>query len=285
MARFATSRVVSHDHEHDEDDASHNSGWFSRGEEAAAAARKQAGSMYKPEFWLKDGETAEVIFLDKESINIWAHTVYRNGRQRKYTCRRRGCPLCRVDEARVISVYRVLDLRIFAPKDGKKARDQFDFRQKYWEVGSRLQPTIAKLLDKGLLYKKVAEVSRDGEGTKTTYQVIPIGPIDPEFKEQLRERELLTPALEFEEDYAPKSLEDLEILAESLSGGKQYHDGDDAPRAARRSGAAGGGRRSAAAAGGRSAPRAPARRSYLDDADEGDEGTYLNAGDEDGVPF
>jgi hypothetical protein len=225
-------------------------GWFSKGEEAAAVARQQAASTFKPEFWLLDGESAEVIFLDKESFNIFVHQVKVRGRLRKYTCRRKGCPLCKTDDPRIISVYRVIDLRQFAPKDAKKGDKKplkKEYKQKYYEAGSRIQPTIAKLMDKGLLYKKVCEISRTGAGTQTTYQIIPIGPIDENLRATLKKRGLMTPELNIEEDYAPKPVEDLDMLADL------FEDDDDAPAAP--------------------APRGESttsRRSYLEDDDDDD---------------
>lgn len=231
--------------------ASNDSDWFSRGEEAAAQARQAAVSAFRPEFWIKDGESAELIFLDRESFNIHVHQLRMRGRVRKYTCRRRGCPLCKVDTPRFVAVYRVIDLREFPTRDGKK---RTEYKQKYFEAGARLQPAIAKLMDKDLLYKKVCEVSRTGGGTQTTYQVIPIGPIDEAFRAILKKQDLMKNHLDIETDYAPRPSDDLESLVEMFGDADER---DDAPPARGRA----------------AAP--PARRSYFEDVDDipaGDDG-------------
>lgn len=235
-------------------EAEESTSFFTRGEEAATQAREQQRSIYRPEFWLQEDESAEVIVLDKESFNIWVHTLQVRGKPRKFTCRRKNCPLCKINEPRVVSVYRILDLRVFKPKDADKKKAKFDkhgYKQKYWEVGARLQPTIAKLLEKGRLYKQIAEVSRTGKGTATTYQVIPLGEIDDDLRAILVKRNLLKNALKFEEDYAPKSVEDLETALELFGGVEEDDDERYVSRSKRED--------------------APRRRSYLEDADEDDD--------------
>lgn len=223
-----------------------DAGWFTRGAEAAEAARKQAQRSFRPELWMKDGEVAEAIFLDKESFNVSQHSIKLRGRFRKYTCLNRNCPLCKVDDPRVTSVYRVIDLRRF--KD-KKTGKVGPYKEKYYEAGARIQTTIAKLLSKKQLYKKVCEISRDGAGTNTTYTVIPIGPIGEKLRAKLVRNGLLKPQLDFVEDFAPKDREDLEEIAALLWGSKDsYGDDDDEPAAAR-----------------------PNRRNYLDDDDDDDD--------------
>lgn len=195
-------------------------GWFTRGEKAAKAARAQIASVFKPEFWMKAGEAAKVVFLDKESFNVHVHSIQVRGRMRKYTCLRHNCPLCKINEPRLFAVYRVIDLRKFKDKEGKVS----PYREKYYEVGARLQPTIARLMSKKLLYKKLAEISRDGAGTATTYQIIPLDEIGPKLKAKIRK--LLTPQLDFMKDYAPKSVAELKELAIAF-GGLADADGDD----------------------------------------------------------
>lgn len=263
MAKFATKT-----REEPENDAGTESeSFFTRGEEAAKEARQQTASSFRPEFWMLDGECAEVIFLDKESYNIIMHQLKVRGKVRKYTCRRKGCPLCRTDEPRVYSVYRILDLRQFVSKDDKGKKTKSDFRQKYYEAGSRVQPTIAKLLDKGLLFKQVSEISRSGSGTNTTYQIIPTGPIDPAFRDKLRAKGLMKHQLDIKADYAPKSVEDLEMLAQMFGGAD---DDDETPT--HRHGA--GGKNSAATG------ATATRRNYLEDADDDDEAASTDADDE-----
>lgn len=201
--------------------------WFSRGEEAAKTARAQAASTFKPELWMYDGETAKIVFLDKESFNVHVHSLKVRGRVRKYTCLRHNCPLCKVNEARLVAVYRVLDLRKFEKKDkaGNPVKGSAaPYKEKYYEVGARMQPVVARLMSKKRLYKKLSELSRDGEGTATTYQLTALGPIGP--KLLLKIESMLKPKLELEKDYAPKPASELRELA-GIFGDVNDDDDDD----------------------------------------------------------
>jgi hypothetical protein len=203
--------------------------WFSRGEEAAKKARAQAASTFKPELWMYNGETARIIFLDKESFNVHVHSIKIRGRVRKYTCLRHKCPLCKTNDSRLVAVYRVLDLRKFEKKDkdGNPVKGSAaPYKEKYYEVGSRLQPVVARLMAAKRLYKKLSELSRDGEGTATTYQLIPIGPIGPKLRAKVEA--MLTPKLPLETDYAPKPAAELRELAGIFGEGGADDDEDDA---------------------------------------------------------
>jgi len=219
-------------------------GWFSKGQEEATKARQQAQSTFRPEFWMKSGETAKVIFLDKEPFNIYLHSFNMRGRIKKYTCLRKNCPLCKFDEPRFLSVFRIIDLRKFEGKDGKVVSQ----KEKYYEAGAKAQVTLARLYKKGLAFKRLIEISRDGEGTASTYQFVPIGPIGPKLK--ARVLKMLTPKLSFETDYAPKSLVELKDLAAFYGAGEENtddHDDDD--------------------------DKKTKTKSYLDDEDEDDDDT------------
>lgn len=190
--------------------SSEGNSWFSRGEEAAEQMREQMRSKFTPDFWLKDGESAKVIFLDDTSINIKFHTLKMGSRYKDYTCMGRGCPLCRIKPPSLRAVYRIIDTRVFRDKQGKVTSS---LQEKYYKVGVRLQPSIAKLLFKKMLYKKVAEISRTGTGTATTYQIIPLGNIPEAKLKMLKEKGLLEPSLDFEKDFAPLPIEDLREIA------------------------------------------------------------------------
>lgn len=177
--------------------------WFSRGTGAAKKARKQLGFAYRPEFWVKEGETAEAIFLDSEPFNVNIHNVQIRGNLKKYTCRGKGCPLCVGDNPRFISVYRVIDTRSYTSKDGKKHKNE----EKYYEVGPRLAPTIERINSKGMLLKKVVEISRTGTGTSTVYSAMAVG-----------KPKIVVPKARLDptKDYMPKSKEELQTVAELL---------------------------------------------------------------------
>ncbi len=183
--------------------------FFTRGEVEAKKAREKAQAAFLPEFWVKDGEEATIIFLDNESININFHTLNIRGRYRDYTCRGKGCPLCKIKAPSLKAVYRIIDTRVFKDKNGNVTSP---IKEKYYKVGMRLQPTVAKLLSKGYLYKQLSEVSRSGTGTSTTYQITPGGEVPERLKALLKKEGLMSAKLNFSKNYAPKPIEDLQEL-------------------------------------------------------------------------
>ena len=191
--------------------------WWTTGAKKAQEARKKMQSMYRPEFWMKDGETANIIFLDAEPFNIYQHQVKIRGRIKKYTCLGPGgrCPLCQVSDPRFLSVYRIIDMRTYESKDGKKHTNT----EKYYEAGARVAPQLERLNDKGKLHLKMLEITRTGATTDTVYSFIYEGKPTiavPQSK------------LKFQVDYKPKTEEELITVASVLGG-----DEDDAPPPAR----------------------------------------------------
>ena len=177
--------------------------WFSTGVPEVKKAREQMVSQFKPEFFLKnDGESAKIIVLDKEPFNIYVHQVELRGKFKNYTCMRGNCPLCRVNEPRFLSVYRIIDTRSYEGKDGKVHKNV----ERYYEIGSKVMAQVESLEEEGQWFGKVIKVKRVGKGTKTTYALSYAGDPDKRFK----------PTLKTVEDYRPKSHTELDSLAALL---------------------------------------------------------------------
>lgn len=177
--------------------------WYTRNAVEARKARKRMSSSFLPEFWLKDGESAKAVFLDREPVYMYQHQFYVRGKTKNYTCLRKKCPLCALKDPRYVAIYRVIDTRTFIGKDKKKRKNV----EKYYVVGSRLQPTLERIEKNHQLFRRVVEITRTGTSTDTTYSALPIG--KPKF-------ELLPPKLDTLKDYAPKSREELEMIAGTL---------------------------------------------------------------------
>ncbi len=177
--------------------------WYNKGMGAVKKAREEAKASYRPEFFLKDdGDSAKVIPLDSEPFNVYVHSVELRGRYRKYTCMRKNCPLCKVNEPRFISVYRIIDTRSYDDKQGKTHKNE----ERYWEIGSKLMAQVESLDEDGNFFGQIVKVKRAGKGTKTTYAITFVGEPNKVPKATLKPVE----------DYAPKSRQELQTIAELL---------------------------------------------------------------------
>jgi hypothetical protein len=177
--------------------------WYNKGMGAVQKAREEAKASFRPEFFLKDdGDSAKVIPLDSEPFNVYVHSVELRGRFRKYTCMRKNCPLCKVNEPRFISVYRIIDTRSYDDKQGKTHKNE----ERYWEIGSKLMAQVESLDEDGNFFGQIVKVKRAGKGTKTTYAITFVGEPNKVPKATLKPVE----------DYAPKSRQELQTIAELL---------------------------------------------------------------------
>lgn len=177
--------------------------WYTRSAVEARKARKKMGSNFLPEFWMKDGESAKVIYLDKDPVYLYQHQFNVRGKVKTYTCIGKGCPLCMIKDPRYVAVYRIIDTRKYKDKQGKVISN----KERYHVVGSRLQPTLERIEKNHQLFRRVVELTRTGASTDTTYTAIPIG------KPKI---EIASPKLDTLKDYAPKSRDELEMIAETL---------------------------------------------------------------------
>lgn len=196
-------------------------GWFTRGAEEAKKTREQLQKEYVGQntFWIsgKKGEskTAKVIFLDELPFNIYVHNIWIRGNKKRYTCSMRGCPLCMADLKRsFVSVYRLIDLRTFKGDKGVSPP-----KQKFYEVGSILQPVVEKLMKRGSLYHKIVEIERTGVAKQTNYLFDPVGEVDPKLLAKLKSMGLWVPLIDPIEVYAPKDQNFLKEVAATYGGG------------------------------------------------------------------
>jgi hypothetical protein len=177
--------------------------WYNKGMGAVQKAREEAKASYRPEFFLKeDGDSAKIIPLDSEPFNVYQHSVELRGRFRKYTCMRKNCPLCKVNEPRFVSIYRIIDTRSYEDKQGKTHKNE----ERYWEIGSKLMAQVESLDEDGNFFGQIVKVKRAGKGTKTTYAITFVGEPNKVPKATLKPVE----------DYAPKSRQELQTIAELL---------------------------------------------------------------------
>lgn len=98
--------------------------WFDRGVNQKRLAEEKAKRSKGFRFFLKKGETANIIFLEREPFAISEHMVRLEGSKRlhEYTCRRQigeKCPLCAAGNVpRYTGFLTIIDTRSYEAKDG-----------------------------------------------------------------------------------------------------------------------------------------------------------------------
>jgi len=95
--------------------------WYVKGD--APDRQKFIEEAYTPdvwEFWLKKGETAEIVFLDDDRFGVYRHVMPLDGRYEKFTCNGEDCILCGMGKSRsYFEYYNIIDLRTYKNRDGK----------------------------------------------------------------------------------------------------------------------------------------------------------------------
>lgn len=148
-----------------------------------AVARRQAENEAKAaeldnavrEFWLKDGESATIQFLEGEPYCYDAHNVKdRKGNWTVVPCQlnnSRHCALC-ADGIKQTwrAAFVILDYRGSWDKDKKKFRNDEPV-VKIWRMGTTIAQQIKQMMDKKGrdLTDMVLEVTRSGSGKDSSY--------------------------------------------------------------------------------------------------------------------
>lgn len=137
-----------------------------------AANEELAKAPKKSDFYLKDGESAQIQFLDDEPYCFNAHSVNVDGHYKSIPCQlatQKYCTLC--DDKNKLgwkAGFRILDFRGTWDKDKKKFKHDKAV-EKLWEVTQTVANQIRKQFDKkGTLLKSVFEISRSGSGKSDT---------------------------------------------------------------------------------------------------------------------
>lgn len=105
--------------------------WFSKGwdETIKEKTKLEALSQMKrdratPRFYLKEGEEAEIMFVDDSPFNVYEHKVELNGKWETLICTKEWqvCPICRAfpKNKSSFTVYlTIIDFRPYTKSDGK----------------------------------------------------------------------------------------------------------------------------------------------------------------------
>lgn len=212
------------------DEAVSGKSWMKTGFQAAKREMKRnearRGS-WTPEFWLKDGESADIRLLTDEPMCLYQHRVA-IGTQ-KYaprTCLGEGnnCPLCKVGNKRqFVGVFKILDRREekWTSKDGKAHAQENTV--KVWRCGQRILGQLEALhAKKGDLTSYDINMTRNGKGLETTYLPIPDAPEKLSKADRKKRDET---KIDLEKVLAPKSR--TELLAEMGASGDEGDVADD----------------------------------------------------------
>jgi hypothetical protein len=153
---------------------------------ALAKAAKIAG-IRAPEFWVRDGESRLIRFLDEDAVvSFLCYKMKLNGRWVRYTKPVDGKPDLFASKLGLrpgrVFVYRIIDIQGYVNKRGKKITNQGKFlvaSNKMYEQ-TRLVARESELD----LNEQNIKMSRSGSGPDTTHVFIlkPVSPLTPEMK-------------------------------------------------------------------------------------------------------
>ncbi len=142
--------------------------WYQTGKEGFETAQRkieEAKSQYGPmRFWLKQGGSAKVTFLDSEGFYFQEHNLKINGKWGNYfTCLKdfSECPLCESgDRSGYMCAYTIIDHSKYETKQGKVIQNQ----KKLLVVRPQVMNKLARRREalEGNLQFGVFRFSRDG---------------------------------------------------------------------------------------------------------------------------
>jgi hypothetical protein len=113
-------------------------------------------------FWMKKGETKELIFMDDPRFGIYEHKISTNGKWKPFTCSTPKCSFCGVEKDRSYTEYSsILDLTPYKAKDGKEVK----YSRKLLAAGRDVAAILADRRNDcgGTLVGARFKVSRTGE--------------------------------------------------------------------------------------------------------------------------
>lgn len=143
--------------------------------QTALAEKRESMENSVRDFWLKDGESAIIQFLQDEPYCYDAHQVKdKNGNWNTVPCQlntQRHCVLCSEGVKQTWrAAFMILDYRGNWDKDKKKFKKDEPV-VKIWRVGSTIAQQLKQLVDKKNkdLTELVLEVTRSGSGKDSSY--------------------------------------------------------------------------------------------------------------------
>lgn len=135
---------------------------------------EEASSASLNEFWISDGESAEIQILNKDPFCLDGHTINHKGKYPFEPCQlstQRHCVLCQEGEKKTWkAVFKILDYRGSWDKDKERFKHDEPV-EKLWLVGSTLAEKLKTFLDKKGkdADEIVIEITRSGKGKTTSY--------------------------------------------------------------------------------------------------------------------
>lgn len=142
--------------------------WYQTGKEGFETAQKkieESRSQYGPmRFWLKQGGSAKITFLDSEGFYFSEHNLKINGKWGNYfTCTKdfSECPLCEAGERPgYMCAYTIIDHSEYETKQGRKIKNQ----KKLLVVRPQVMNKLARRREalEGNLQYALFRFSRDG---------------------------------------------------------------------------------------------------------------------------
>lgn len=155
--------------------------WMRTGDKIQKEIKRNAAetaAMSVPTFWLQDGEVKSVRFLTSDPLAaIYQYGTQIRGKYRSFTQPAPGLPDPFAEAGlnpRLVMIYEIIDITGYTDKKTNKTNRNL---RRFWVVGARLDAQLQAIRRKfNGLTKFNIEVTRDGAGTSTTYQLIPEPP-------------------------------------------------------------------------------------------------------------
>lgn len=143
--------------------------------QAEVSERKDAAGSAVRDFWLKNGESAVIQFLQDEPYCFDAHQVKdKNGKWSIVPCQlntKKHCVLCTEGVKQTWrAAFKIIDYR--GSWDSEKKRFKNDTQvEKIWKVGATVAQQLKQIVDKKgkELSEMVFEITRSGEGKDSSY--------------------------------------------------------------------------------------------------------------------
>lgn len=171
---------------------------------SSLAKQSMMESRRAPEFWVNDGESRLIRFVDQDAVvSFRAYRLKVGGRWRRFVAPAEGEPdlfASQLDmRPQQVFVFRVIDIEGYTNKKGKRFANQPRFLVAPTRMYDQIR-MVAREFGEPLNSFNI-KMSRSGQGTNTTYMFMPKpGPMTTEMKKAL------ATFPKWKEYYAPTSL-------------------------------------------------------------------------------
>ncbi len=179
-------------------------------QDALIAIRKEKSA---PRFWLKEGEEAEIMFLDQDPCMVWEHKIELNGRWETLICTRefQHCPICEAfprHKPGLTAYLSIIDTRPYMDRQGTQVK----FSKKLFPMKAAMQGIVYDILkeQKSLKYLLCRVKRYSAKSASGGDYLAPIRRIKDPLK-VVKSADLLVP-FDYEKVFQPLTSEELTAM-------------------------------------------------------------------------